>query len=81
MKPFIIKLLIERYLNSYDCILLLSTKVLPALAGDETSPMRVASASNNVRSFSEPRNLDESSKSLRIKRTFAPLTYSLKMSH
>lgn len=56
-------------------------KVLPALAGDETSPMRVASASNNVRSFSEPRNLDESSKSLRIKRTFAPLTYSLKMWH
>lgn len=46
-------------------------------AGEEISPTNVASASSNVRSRDEPRNRVDSSSSLILSRTFAPLTYSL----
>jgi hypothetical protein len=46
-------------------------------AGEEINPTNVASASNNVRSWDEPRNLVDNSSSLILNRTFAPLTYSL----
>lgn len=44
--------------------------------GDESKPNNLQSASSRVRSVLDPKNLDESSRSLICILTLAPLTYS-----